>query len=67
VVRVSRDDLDDTVRILVQRTVEVFRRTVRGAGLEVANLDRVLLVGGSSRLPLVSHMLEQRFGVPVAV
>ncbi|OHV25719.1 heat-shock protein Hsp70 [Parafrankia soli] len=67
VVRITRDDLEDAVRILVLRTVDAFRRTVRAAGVEVSDLARVLLVGGSSRIPLIARMIEDDLRVPVAV
>lgn len=67
VVRITRDDLEDAARILTLRTVDALRRTVRGAGVEAADLRGVLLVGGSSRIPLVARTIEATIGVPVAV
>ncbi len=67
VVPITRDDLEDSVRILALRTVDTFSRTVRAAGVAVPDLARILLVGGSSRIPLIAQTLERHLGVPVAV
>ncbi|WP_322778882.1 Hsp70 family protein [Frankia sp. Cas4] len=66
-VRLTRDDLEESVRIMVLRTLDTFRRTCRSAGVEPADLNRVLLVGGSSRIPLVARLVEREFRVLVTV
>ncbi|WP_239373582.1 Hsp70 family protein [Frankia sp. Cj5] len=66
-VRITRDDLDESIRIMVLRTLDTFRRTCRAAGVEPMGLKRILLVGGSSRIPLVARMVEREFRVPVAL
>ncbi|WP_322762442.1 Hsp70 family protein, partial [Frankia sp. Cr2] len=66
-VRLTRDDLEESVRIMVLRTLDTFRRTCRSAGVEPAELNRVLLVGGSSRIPLVARLVEREFRVLVTV
>jgi molecular chaperone DnaK len=43
------------------------RRVVRSAGLEPPDLDAVLLVGGSSRVPLVAQLVSAELGRPIAV
>ena len=48
-------------------TVAALRRTVRSAGLEPDDLAAVLLVGGSSRIPLVAQLVSMELGRPVAV
>lgn len=65
VVRISRDDLEDAVRILALRTVDALRRTVHGAGVQPTDLSRVLLVGGSSQIPMITRMIEETLRVPV--
>ena len=43
------------------------RRVLRSAGLEPADLAAIVLVGGSSRIPLVSQLLSAEFGRPLAL
>jgi Tol biopolymer transport system component len=66
-VRLTRSEFEGAIRLPLQRTVEVFRQAVIGAGIEPSQLYRVLLVGGSSRIPLVSQLLTQQLGVQVAI
>ena len=66
-VRITRSELEAELRPLVGRTIDVFRRTCAAAEIALADLGTVLLVGGSSRIPLVAQMINAELGVPVAV
>ena len=48
-------------------TIAALGRATRSAGLEYGDIDRILLVGGSSRIPLVAEMVRDATGRPVAV
>jgi len=66
-VRLHRGEFSEAIREQVGETVEALRRAVASAGLRPESLDAVLLVGGSSRVPLVSQMLSEELGRPVTV
>ena len=66
-VRITRGEFEPMIRIPVLQTVDVLARTIEAAGLEPADLTAVLLVGGSSRIPLVSRLLASELGIPVTV
>src|SRR5690606_3531575 len=51
----------------IHETIAALMRAVRSAGLEVTDIARVLLVGGSSRIPLVAQMVREATGVPIAL
>jgi molecular chaperone DnaK len=59
---VTRQEFEDLIRDLVERTETTASLVVRQAGLDWTRIDRVLLVGGSSRIPMVSQMLERLTG-----
>ncbi|WP_250292384.1 Hsp70 family protein [Frankia sp. CiP1_Cm_nod1] len=62
----SRDDLERLTAGLLERTVTLARSVLAAARARgVARLDRVLLVGGSSRMPAVARRLAAELGVPV--
>ncbi|MEU6250403.1 Hsp70 family protein [Glycomyces sp. NPDC047010] len=63
----TRDELTSLADPLVARAVDETRRTVERAGVEPAQLTAVLLVGGSSRMPLVATRLHSRLGVAPSV
>jgi ABC-type branched-subunit amino acid transport system substrate-binding protein/actin-like ATPase involved in cell morphogenesis len=66
-VRLTRDELEQMVRGPLGETIAALRRTIDSAGLAPADLAAVLLVGGSSRIPLVAELVSAGIGVPVAV
>jgi molecular chaperone DnaK (HSP70) len=66
-VRITRGEFEAGIRISVLRTVDTLAQTVAAAGVEPADLHAVLLVGGSSRIPLVSRLIASELGVAVAV
>jgi molecular chaperone DnaK len=57
-VEVTREEFEDATAPLLERTRLTAELVVRQAGLTWADLDRVLLVGGSTRMPMVLRMLE---------
>jgi molecular chaperone DnaK len=57
-VEVSRQQFQDLTRDLLDRTTFTTRQTLEAAGLAWEQIDRVLLVGGSSRMPAVVEMLR---------
>src|SRR5919108_4259510 len=65
--RVTRAEFEDMVRPRIHETIAALGRATRSAGLEFGGIDRILLVGGSSRIPLVAEMVREATGRPVAV
>src|SRR3954447_17669339 len=59
---VTRQHFQDMTRDLLDRTSFTTRQTLQAAGLEWTDIDRVLLVGGSSRMPAVLEMLRELSG-----
>ena len=47
---------------LIQATIEPCRKALRDAGLQASEIDEVLLVGGSTRIPAVQAVVEKFFG-----
>ena len=64
-VRLTRPELEDLIRPLLSDTVTALKRAIRSADLDPERLDRVLLAGGSSRIPLVRQLLSTELGRPV--
>ncbi len=61
-VELTRTQFESMTRDLLERTATTTTLLVREAGLEWSAIDRVLLVGGSSRMPMVAEMLERVTG-----
>jgi molecular chaperone DnaK len=58
----TRQDFEAMTGDLVERTVFTCNHLLREAGLNWGDLTRVLLVGGSSRMPMIQHALERESG-----
>lgn len=60
--RFTRTEFDDLIQPLIERTLEKCRKALRDAELAPAQIDEVVLVGGSTRVPLVRHRVGEYFG-----
>mgnify|MGYP002629863082 FL=1 len=47
---------------LIKRTIEPCKTALKGAGLSISDIDEVILVGGSTRIPAVVEAVEKFFG-----
>ena len=59
---VTRDEFDKSIAALVERTGVSCRRALRDAGIKAEELDGVILVGGSTRVPYVRSYVKSLFG-----
>ena len=66
-VRLTRSEFEAMIRPSLTQTVAVVERTLRLAHVAPQDLTKVLLVGGSSRIPLVAEVVGTALGRPVAV
>jgi molecular chaperone DnaK len=64
-VRLTRDEFEDAIRPLVKETMPIVRRAAESAGVAIEELACVLLVGGSSRIPLVGQLVAATLGRPI--
>jgi molecular chaperone DnaK (HSP70) len=62
---VTRRDVEDIVRSLLEPAVDAVRRTVASAGLNMHDVDSILLAGGSARMPVVREVLIAATALPV--
>jgi molecular chaperone DnaK len=60
---VSREQFEELTDDLLERTAYTSRQLVGAAGLDWPQVDRVLLVGGSTRMAMVSQMLQNLTGI----
>jgi molecular chaperone HscA len=61
-VHLTRGDMEDLVRPIVDRTRIACRRAVKDAGIGVEQIDGVILVGGATRMPIVRRTVRDLFG-----
>jgi molecular chaperone DnaK len=65
-VRITRAEFATLIAPMIDDTVAAMDHAITGAGLSVEQIDRLVLVGGSSRVPAVSEALAAAFGRPIS-
>ena len=60
--RITRGEFERLIRPLVERTIRPVRQALADAGLEPAEVDEAVLVGGSTRVPFVRRIVSELFG-----
>jgi molecular chaperone DnaK len=58
----SRAKFEQLADSLIKRTIEPCRSALKNAGLSVSDIDEVILVGGSTRIPAIQDAVKQFFG-----
>ena len=66
-IRITRREFERMIRPTLTESISAMRRALRAAGVGPDQLSAVLLVGGSSRIPLVAQLVGAELGRPVAV
>ena len=61
-VEISRQQFEEATQDLLDRTRFTTAQTLKAAGLDWPDIDRVLLTGGSTRMPMVRAMIRQTSG-----
>ena len=64
-IRLNRTTFEQMLRAPIESTLDALSHAVRSAGLAPADVDAVLLVGGSTRIPMVAQMVAREFGRPL--
>ncbi len=60
----SREEFESMIDDDLSRTMESVNKALGDAGLLASSIDKIILVGGSTRIPAISRMLEEKFGLP---
>jgi molecular chaperone DnaK len=60
--KLTRSEFQKLTADLLERTKAPFRQVIKDAGLDVAKIDHVVLVGGSTRMPAVADVVRELTG-----
>ncbi len=58
----TRAKFEQLIDDLIKRTIEPCKKALKGAGLTTGDIDEIILVGGSTRIPAVVEAVEKFFG-----
>ena len=62
-VEIAREEFEELIEVLIEGTLQSFDAALSDAGITADQLDNILLVGGSTRIPLVQRMLHEHTGI----
>jgi molecular chaperone HscA len=65
ILKLSRITFEGLIRPFVDITMACCRNALKDAGLAVTEIDEIIMVGGSTRVPLVKNSVSSYFGKPV--
>ncbi len=60
--KLTRAKFEQLVDVLVQRTIEPCRKALQDAKMSASDVDEVILVGGSTRIPAIQKVVQEFFG-----
>lgn len=66
-IRLVRSEFEELIRDAIDDTVDATRRAISSAGLAEQDIDAIVLVGGSSRIPLVAQVVSAEFSLPIVI
>ncbi len=58
----SRAKLEELTRELIDKSIQITKKTVEDAGLKVSDINEVVMVGGQTRMPLIIEEVKKLFG-----
>jgi molecular chaperone DnaK len=60
--KITRAKFEQLTHSLIQATIEPCRKAIKDAGLSASDIDEVILVGGSTRIPAIQQVVKDFFG-----
>ena len=61
-IKFSRAKLEELVKVEIERSIELVKKTVSEAGLKISDINEVVLVGGQTRMPAMQEAVKNLFG-----
>ncbi len=62
---ITKNEFEKTIQKLVQKTIDCCKNALKDADLSIDNIDHIVMVGGSTRVPFVKESVSQFFGKKV--
>lgn len=60
--KLSRAKLEELVKDYIERSIDLTKKAVKDAGLELKDIDEVVMVGGQTRMPAIQEAVKKAFG-----
>jgi molecular chaperone DnaK len=60
--KLTRSQLEDLTRDLIEKSIDLVKKTLQDANLKPEDIDDIVLVGGQTRMPLIQQKVKELFG-----
>ena len=62
-ITIKREEFEKLAKPFVERSIELIEKLLKEVGYDMAMIDNILLVGGTSCIPLIKEMLSKKYGI----
>jgi molecular chaperone DnaK len=61
-IKITRDEFEESIKVYIDKTMSCVNDALRDANTKTDMVDEVVFVGGSTRIPLIERVIEEKFG-----
>ena len=61
-IKITRDEFENSIKSYIDKTLVCVNDALRDANLKIDKIDEVVFVGGSTRIPLIEKVIQEKFG-----
>ena len=61
-IKITRDEFEESIKVYIDKTMSCVNDALRDAVTKTDMIDEVVFVGGSTRIPLIERVIEEKFG-----
>jgi len=62
-IKIERDEFENAIKPFIQKSVDLIDELLNEVGYDITMIDSILLIGGTSNIPLVKQMLSNKYGI----
>lgn len=61
-IKITREEFEESIKVYIDKTMVCVNDALRDANVKTDKVDEVVFVGGSTRIPLIERIIEEKFG-----
>ena len=61
-IKITREEFEESIKVYIDKTMVCVNDALRDANTKTDKVDEVVFVGGSTRIPLIERVIEEKFG-----
>ena len=61
-IKITREEFEESIKVYIDKTMVCVNDALRDANVKTDKVDEVVFVGGSTRIPLIEKIIEEKFG-----